>query len=145
MLDALAQAARAGEADRRVRGARVGDVERAQRRAEPLPQRAAAERGLRQRREQQRDAEVRVRRSDAARRLDGREDRLTHAALTGAPQLGADRDRAAQHVLVGGVVEVVARGDVARLVRADLEHAGQLGGTGDALSATNGRHRRMCG
>ena len=33
MLDALVQAARAGEADRRVRGARVGDVERAQRRA----------------------------------------------------------------------------------------------------------------
>ena len=99
------------------------------------------ERGLRQRREQQHDAEVRVRGRDAARRLDGREDRLTDAALAGAPQLGADRDRAAQHVLVGHVVEVVARRDVARLLRAGLEHARQLGGTGDALGATNGRLR----
>ena len=78
MLDALAQPAGGGEADGFVGGARIGEVERAQRGAQPRPQRLAPlERGLRQRRKQQRDAEVRVRRRDAARRL--------HAASTVSP------------------------------------------------------------
>jgi hypothetical protein len=145
MLDTVVQAAGARAADRRVRGACVGDVERAQRRRQPRPQRPAVEGCLRQRREQQGDPEVRVRRRDTARRRHDREDGLTHPALPCARQLGADRDRAAQHVLVGGVVEVLAGGDVARLLRADLEHAGQLRGTGDAVGRTNGRGRRMCG
>ena len=46
-------------------------------------------------------------------------------------ELGAERDAAAQHVLVGGVVEVVARGDVAGLLGAHLQHAGQLRGAYD--------------
>ena len=100
---------------------------------------------LRQRSEQQRDPEVRVRLRRAARRLHDRQDRVAHAALARARQLGADRDRAAQHVLVGGVVEVVAGRDVARLLGADLEHARQLRGTGDGIGGTNGRRTGMCG
>ena len=145
VLHGLVQAAGAGRADRRVRGARVGDVERAQRRREPIAQRRTAERGRRERREQQRDPEVRVRRRRAPRRLHDREDRLAHPALPRPRQCGADRDGAAQHVLVGGVVEVVGRRDVARLLRADLEHARQLPGTGDAVGRTNGRRLRVSG
>ena len=145
MLDALGQSAGGAEANRLVGGACIGEVERAQRGAQPRPQRLALEGCLRQRRKQQRDAEVRVRGRDTPRRLHHREDGLAHAAIARARQLRADRDRAAQHVLVGGVVEVVAGRDVARLLGADLEHARQLGGTGDAVGTTNGRRRRMYG
>ncbi len=45
MLDALAQAAGGGEADGCVGGARIGEVERAQRGAQPRPQRLAVKPG----------------------------------------------------------------------------------------------------
>jgi hypothetical protein len=55
VLDGLVEAARARQPDRRVRGAGIVDVERAQDLGEPGAQRPARQRSLRQRREQQRD------------------------------------------------------------------------------------------
>ena len=128
VLDGLVEAARTRQADRRVGIARVVDGERAQHVAEALAQRSTRERRARERREQQRDAEVGVGAGGVARGAHGGQHRLADRALARAAELGPERDPAAQHVLVGGVVEVVARRDVAGLLGACLQHAGQLRG-----------------
>ena len=99
VLDGLVEAARAGRADRRVGGARV--VERRGRRAPPRraaqQRRPVADQGRAgERREQQRDAEIRVASGDAARRPDGREDGVADAALARrARARGRSRSRSA--------------------------------------------------
>ena len=135
VLDGLVEAARAGRADGRVGGARVVQRERAQHLLRALAQRPAEQRRARERRQQQRDAEVRVGAGDAPRRAHRREHGVADAALRRPPELRPERDRAAQHVLVGGVREVVAGRDVARLLGARLEHARELRGAGDRLRA----------
>ena len=138
VLDGLVEAAGARQADRRVGIARVVDGERAQHVAEALAERSTPKRRARERREQQRDAEVGVGAGDAARGAHRGQHRLADPALARAAELGTERDPAAQHVLVGGVVEVVARRDVARLLGARLQHAGQLRGADDLVGAETG-------
>ena len=81
VLDRLVEAARPGRADRLVGGARVVERERAEFGLDPLAQRPAEQRGAGERRQQQRDAEVRVRAGDPAGRRHRREHGLADAAL----------------------------------------------------------------
>ena len=139
VLDRLVQAAGAGQADRRVGIAGVVDGERAQHVAEALAERSIAKRRARERRQQQRDAEVGVGAGDAARGAHRGQHRLADPPLARAAELRAEREPAAEHVLVGGVVEVVARRDVAGLLGAHLQHTGELRGAHDLVRAETGR------
>jgi hypothetical protein len=141
VLDRLVESTRPGEADRRVGGSRVVQRERGQHVFHPRAQRPSQQRGARERRQQQRDAEVRVGGGHAARRAHRGEHGVADAPLRGPPELRPQRDRAAQHVLVGGVGEVVAGRDVARLLGAGLEHAGELRGAGDRVRGPAGSRR----
>jgi hypothetical protein len=143
VLDGLVEAARPGRADRGIRGAGVVERERAEHLLGALAQRAAEERGAPQRREQKRDAEVRVRPGDAAGRAHRREDGVADAPFRRAPDLGPQRDRAAQHVLVGRVREVVTGRDVAGLLGARLEDARELRRAGHRFCAPAASCRRV--
>ena len=136
VLDGLVETARPGDADGLIGGARIVQREGAQHLLRAGTQRSSAEqRRPRERRQEQRDAEIRVGAGDAARRAHRGEDGVADAPVRRPSELRSQRDRAAQHVLVGGVREVVPGRDVARLLGARLEHAGQLRGAGDRVWA----------
>ena len=77
-----------------------------------------SERRARDRRQQQDDAEIRVRARPPRRGLDGQPHRRADAARAGAGQRLADRRRAGEEVLVARVGEMAARRHVPRLRRA---------------------------
>ena len=121
----------------------AGVVDGGRRRAPRRTPRAKADRRFlkrraRERRQQQHDAEIRVRARPSRRRFDGEAHGRAERRVAGAGQRRADRGGAGEEVLVARVGEVTARRHVARLRRADLEEAGELRRAADV-----GRARRF--
>ena len=133
-LVARPEPAWAGEPDRPVGPARVVDAQSAQHEREPAPQPrpSARPRGRRERREQERHAEVGVGRGHARGGRHRPVHRPAHPPRRGDGDRGSERLRAEREVVEARVVEAAGRRDVADLLRAGLERAGERRGRRDA-------------